>query len=245
MEEVSITVDKAAIGEESSLYAVGNKRRAIPDSSSGRYSNGNGFLNQKQLSDEELVRSFVESQNEESFNEIVNRYGDKIYRLALRITRKPSDAEDVLQEVFITLIGKLDSFHEESKFSTWLHRVAANASFMHLRTEKKKYQNEINLEEYVSYAADGMLQGTEEKDWSDRPDDVLLSKEVMEVIEKAVNELPVAYRVVFHLRDVEGFTNPEVAKVLGLSLTNVKSKIHRSRLFLRDRLSDYFYEWRK
>jgi RNA polymerase sigma-70 factor (ECF subfamily) len=125
MEEVSITVDKAAIGEESSLYAVGNKRRAIPDSSLGRYSNGNGFLNQKQLSDEELVRSFVESQNEESFNEIVNRYGDKIYRLALRITRKPSDAEDVLQEVFITLIGKLDSFHEESKFSTWLHRVAA------------------------------------------------------------------------------------------------------------------------
>jgi RNA polymerase sigma-70 factor, ECF subfamily len=244
MEEISMIVDKAVIGEESRLYAVGNKRAAIPDSSSGRYSNSNGILNHKELSDEELVRVFVETQDEEAFSEIVNRYGDKIYRTALRITHSPSDAEDVLQEVFITLIEKLDSFHEESKFSTWLHRVAANASFMHLRDEKK-YKNNMSLENYVSYDEDGALIGIELKDWSERADEVILSREGMEKIEKALNELPAAYRAVFHLRDVEGFTNHEVAKILNLSLPNVKSRIHRARLFLRDKLSDYFYEERK
>jgi RNA polymerase sigma-70 factor, ECF subfamily len=201
-------------------------------------------LNNQKLSDEELVRAFVGDNEEKAFNEIVNRYGDKIYKIALGITRNPSHAEDVLQEVFVTLLQKLDSFHEESKFSTWLYRVAANTSYMRLRSEKK-YNNELSLEDYVSYDEDGALKGIEIKDWSDRPDEVLLSKEVIEIIEKAVNELPIANRVVFHLRDVEGFSNEEVAKILRLSLPAVKTRIHRARLFLRDKLSDYFFEFRK
>ena len=83
------------------------------------------------------------------------------------------------------------------------------------------------------------------KDWSDIPEEVLLSREGMEIIESAVNELPVAYRVVFLLRDVEELTNHEVAEIFGLSVPAVKSRIHRARLFLRDELSDYFHEWRK
>jgi RNA polymerase sigma-70 factor, ECF subfamily len=201
-------------------------------------------LNNKKLSDEELVRAFVGDNEEKAFNEIVNRYGDKIYKIALGITRNPSHAEDVLQEVFVTLLQKLDSFHEDSKFSTWLYRVAANTSYMRLRSEKK-YNNELSLEDYVSYDEDGALKGIEIKDWSDRPDEVLLSKEVIEIIEKAVNELPIANRVVFHLRDVKGFSNDEVAKILRLSLPAVKTRIHRARLFLRDKLSDYFFEFRK
>jgi len=90
------------------------------------------------------------------------------------------------------------------------------------------------------YGQDGVLEGVEAKDWSGRPDEILLNKEAMEIIENAVNELPELYRIVFHLRDVEGLTNPEVARILGLSLLNVKSRIHRARLFLRERLSDYF-----
>jgi RNA polymerase sigma-70 factor, ECF subfamily len=212
---------------------------------SGReYSRDIAILNLKELPDEELVRSFVESQNEETFNEIVNRYGDNIYRTALRITHNPSDAEDVLQEVFIKLIRKLHTLRGESKFSTWLYRVAANASFMHLRSEIK-YKNEVSLENYISYDEDEILKGVEIKDWSDRPDEVLLNKEVMEIIEKAVDELPVPYRAVFHLRDVEGLTDHETAKALGLSVSAVKSRIHRGRLFLRGKLSDYLYEWRK
>ncbi|MER3446679.1 MAG: RNA polymerase subunit sigma [Candidatus Dadabacteria bacterium] len=231
------TDEKMRLGKESRpLCSIGNQA-AIPNSLHRRYSNNIGILNHKGLSDEVLAMSFLEDRNEEAFNEIVNRYGDKVYRTALRITHNPSDAEDVLQEVFITLIEKLDTFHEESKFSTWLYRVAANASFMHLRTEKK-YKNQVNLEDYVPYDEDGTLKVI--KDWSDRPDQVLLNKEEMEIIERAVNELPVSYRAVFHLRDVEGLTDYETAKVLGLSVSAVKSRIHRARLYLRDRLSDYF-----
>ena len=240
MSEINIAVEELAIQKESQLScSIRNKVATITDSSVRGHSNGNGILNHKGLSDEELVRNFVENQYEEAFNELVNRYADKIYRLALRITHNPSDAEDVLQEVFTILIEKLDTFHGESKFSTWLHRVAANASFIHLRSEKK-YKNNVGLENYAPYDEDGVLRGVEVKDWSDLPDEVLFSKEVMEKIEKAVNELPAAYRAVFHLRDVEGFTNQEVAKVLGLSVTAVKSRIHRVRLFLRDRLSYHF-----
>jgi RNA polymerase sigma-70 factor, ECF subfamily len=241
MDEMNITVEKLAIGEELQLnYAMGNKTAAVPGSSARGYAHNNRILNHKESSDEELVRSFVETQDEETFNEIVKRYGDKIYRLALRITRNPSDAEDVLQEVFIKLINNLHTLRGESKFSTWLYRVAANASFIHLRDEKK-YKNDITLEEYVSYDENGTLRGVEIRDWSDRPDEVLLNKEEMEIIEKAVNELPVPYRAVFHLRDVEGLTDYETAKVLGLSVSAVKNRIHRARLFLRDKLSDYFY----
>ncbi len=225
--------------EESKLfYSIGNKAAALPNVR--RYSSNSSILNHKELSDEKLVKSFVGAHDEEAFTEIINRYEDKIYRIALRITHNPSDAEDVLQEVFITLIEKLHTFHEESKFSTWLYRVAANASLMHLRTEKKKYKNEVSIEDYVSYKEDGTFKGVEIRDWSDKPDEVLFSKEAMEIIERAVNELPVPYRVVFHLRDVEGLTDYETAKVLGLSVSAVKSRIHRARLFLRDKLSDYF-----
>jgi RNA polymerase sigma-70 factor, ECF subfamily len=239
MNRVNITDERAGIGEESQpFYSFENRATTLPTVK--RHSSNNGVLNHKVLSDEKLARNFVESHDEEAFNEIVNRYGDKIYRTALRITHNPSDAEDVLQEVFIKLMNKLDTLCGESKFSTWLYRVAANASFMHLRTEKKKYKNEVSLENYVSYGEDGTFTGVEMKDWSDRPDEVLLNKETIQIIEKAVNELPVAYGIVFHLRDIEGLTNHEIAKILGLSLPNVKSRIHRTRLFLRDKLSDYF-----
>lgn len=226
-----------SVGESQLFYSMENKGAAIPTVRG--YSGGNGVLNHKVLSDEVLVKSFVETHNEEAFSEIVNRYGDKVYRTALRITHNPSDAEDVLQEVFITLIEKLGTFHEKSKFSTWLYRVAANASFMHIRTEKKK-RNEVSLENYVSYDEDGTLKGVEIRDWSSRPDEVLLNKEVTEIIERAADKLPVPYRAVFHLRDVEGLTDYETAKALGLSVSAVKSRIHRARLFLRDKLSDYF-----
>ena len=206
------------------------------------YSQHMPLLDHENLFDEELVRLFLERKDEAAFNEIVNRYGDKIYRLALRITRNHSDADDVLQVVFLAM-EKLHTFREEAKFSTWLYRVAANASYMHLRAKKKIYENEVSLEDYTSHNESGALQGIQIKDWSDRPDEVLLSREGMEMIETAVNQLPVPYRVVFHLRDVEGLTNPEVATALGLSLTTVKSRIHRARLFLRDKLSDYFNEW--
>lgn len=194
----------------------------------------------KAPTDEQLVGLFLERRDEEAFNEIVERYADKIYRLALRITRNPSDAEDILQQAFLS-IERLDALREGSKFSTWFYRVALNSCFMQLRAEKKHRKN-LSLNDYQPYMEAGALSGMQTRNWCRRPDDMVISREWMERIEKALGELPAAYRVVFHLRDIEGFSNLEAAKILGLSLANVKSRIHRARLFLRGRLSDYFYE---
>lgn len=140
--------------------------------------------------DEKLIELFISSKYERAFEEIVNGYADKIYRLAFKITRDYHSAEEILQEVFLTLINKIDTFRGESKFSSWLYRVTANAAYMHLRAQKK-YENDVSLEDYVPYDENGTLMGRiKAKDWSDRPDKVLLSKEAMEIIEKAVNELP-------------------------------------------------------
>jgi RNA polymerase sigma-70 factor (ECF subfamily) len=245
MNEVNIAAEKSETREESQLsYSIRNRVDAPHDFSAKRDRHKNGIINHERLCDEKLVRSFLETQDEEAFNEIVNRYADKIYRLALRITRNPNDAEEVLQEVFLTLIEKLNTFRGGSKFSTWLYRVAANESYIQFRSEKK-YGGNTSLEDYVSYDEDGALRGVRMKDWSDRPDELFLSKEGMEKIETAVNGLPVAYRIVFHLRDVEGLTTQEVANVLGLSITAVKSRVRRARLFLRDKLSDYFFDWKE
>lgn len=242
MNEINIAVEELAVQKKSKLsYSMGKKVAAIPDASAGRYSYNNWVLNHKVLSDEEMVRSFVETHDKEAFNEIVNRYANKIYRLALRITHDRSDAEDARQKVFVTLIEKLSAFRGDSRFSTWLYGVALNACYWHLRVEKK-YKRAVSLEDYFAHDEDGTLKEVQIKDWRNNPDEALSSKETMEAIERATKELPASYRTVFHLRDVEGLSNEEAAEILGVSLPNVKSRIHRARLYLRDKLSDYFYE---
>lgn len=195
--------------------------------------------------DEVLVKVFVNEQSEDAFTELVNRYSDKVYRLAYRITGNPDDAEEVLQEVFIILVEKLNTFRQESRFSTWLYRVAANASYMFLRGGKKDKESQVSFDDYKPYNDHGALEGVADKDWSDIPEYKLLSIEGTQLIEKAINKLPEDYKIVFHMKDVEGLTSREIAKVLGLSLPAVKSRVLRARLFLRDKLSDYYSEWDK
>lgn len=190
------------------------------------------------LTDKKLVACFVDTRDERAFNELVGRYANKIYGTALRITRNPSAAEDVLQEVFIILVEKLHTFSSEYKFSTWLYSVTANASFSHLRSEKK-HRNSVSFEEYLSSAESGAGAGADLRSRVPGSDDALSTREWMEKIERAVSELPASYRAVFHLRDVEGLSNVEVAEILNLTLPNVKSRIHRARLVLRDKLSGY------
>jgi len=202
-----------------------------------------GYIDVENSKDELLVKFFVDSQHEEAFTELVNRYSDKVYRLTYRITGNPDDAEEVLQEVFIILIEKLHTFRQESRFSTWLYRVAANASYMYLRGGKKKKESQVSFDDYKPYNDHGVLEGVQDKDWSDIPDYKLLSLEGSQLIEKAIAELPEEYKIVFHMKDVEGMTSKEIAKILNLSLPAVKSRVLRARLFLRDKLSDYYSEW--
>ena len=196
-------------------------------------------------SDEELVNLYTNDGEESAFDEIVSRYSDRIYGFAFRITRNTSDAEEVFQEVFLTLTKKLDTFRGESKFSSWLYRVTVNASYMYLRSQKK-HESNISLENYVPYDDKGTLMDRiMDKDWSSRPDIVIYGKEALKIIDESINELPESYRTVFHLRDIDGLSNEEVADILEITVPAVKSRLHRARLFLRDKLSDYFHEWRR
>jgi RNA polymerase sigma-70 factor (ECF subfamily) len=194
------------------------------------------------IPDEHLVALFVGNRDEDAFGELVNRYADRIYRIALRITRDPGEAEDVLQDVFVILTSKAGTFRMESRFSTWLYRVALNSSYMRIRTKKKITTNESSLDGYAPYDESGFLRDVADRDFSGRPDSELMSREALEMIRDSINELPEQYKDVFHLRHEEGLSDLEAAEVLGISVSAAKSRIHRARLFLRDRLSDYFYE---
>ncbi len=197
------------------------------------------------MTDEELVELYISENNESAFEEIINRYADRIYSIALRITNDHHGSEEVLQEVFLTLTKKIDTFQAKSKFSTWLYRVTVNASYTHLRAEKK-HESDISLESYAPYDENGTLMGRiKSKDWGNRPDIILFQKEAIDIIEKAVSELPEKHRIVLHLRDIDDLSNEEISEILGISEGAVKSRLHRARLFLRDKISDYFYEWRK
>lgn len=194
------------------------------------------------IPDEHLVALFVTNRDEDAFGELVNRYADRIYRIALRITRDPGEAEDVLQDVFVILTTKAGTFRMESRFSTWLYRVALNSSYMRIRTKKKIDTNESSLDGYAPYDQSGILHGVADKDFSHRPDSELMTREALEKIRDSIDELPEQYKDVFHLRHEEGLSDLETAEVLGISLSAAKSRIHRARLFLRDRLADYFFE---
>ncbi len=194
------------------------------------------------LPDNSLVKLFVNERSAKAFEELVNRYSDKVMRLALRITRNETEAEEALQNVFLALLKKLDSFRGDSKFSTWLYRVALNTAYMHTGIAKKKAERETSLENYAPYNERGELHGVSEKSWGWIPDEELLSREGAEIINNTVDELPLKYRVVFQLGDVEGLSDKQTAEVLGLSLSAVKSRKRRARLFLRDKLSNYYYD---
>jgi RNA polymerase sigma-70 factor, ECF subfamily len=244
MKDMNPAVEELTLPEETdNLYTAGNK--AQTKSLTEKTPNNNiAEPDFKHLNDKELVSLFVKTHDEDAFNEIVDRYGEKIFRTALRITGNTSGADDVLQEVFVKLVEKLETFHGKSKFSTWLYSVSVNASFAYLRGEKK-YKDNVSYEEYISDIEGVVSNEIDTRNSNYNSDHSYLRHELIEKIEQAVNELPTHYRVVFHLRDVEGLTNPEVATILGLSVTAVKFRIRRARLYLRHRLSSYLPESRK
>lgn len=243
MKDVSLSHEKELQNEAPyHITSLGNKEGSTLESFTKEYLKDGTSFNYSKLSDELLISLYLKNEDEGAFNEIVNRYGEKIHRLAFRITHSTRNADDVLQEVFMILVEQLDTFRNKAKFSTWLYKVATNASLAYLR-KQKRYEREASLEDYQPYEESGVLGGVVHSNWSNMPDDALIDKEGKELIEKAVSEIPQKYRIVFQLRDVEGLSNPEVGNILELSMPAVKSRIHRARHFLRHKLSDYFYEW--
>jgi RNA polymerase sigma-70 factor (ECF subfamily) len=178
----------------------------------------------------------VKSGDHEAFAQLVRRYEGKVYQLALRLTGNDMDAMDVLQDVFLSVYQKIHTFRGTAAFSSWLYRIAANASFA--RLNKRKRTAAVALDDVIP-VLDESASGFH-TEWSNKPDAVLFNKEAREALEKAIRSLPDDFRTVVVLRDVENLPNHEVADLLNLSVPAVKSRLHRARLALRKMLGDYF-----
>ncbi len=169
---------------------------------------------------------------------LVETYGDRVYRLALRITGSNEDAEEVAQDALWTAARKVSTFKGEAAFGSWLYRIAANAAYQKLRARKAK-AHEIAMDDVLP-AFDAAGRHFEPMaDWSDRVDEQALQGELRRVLGAAIDELPPDYRTALVMHDVEGLSNPDIAEALGISLPAVKSRVHRSRLFVRKQLAEY------
>lgn len=167
---------------------------------------------------------------------LAERYEGVVYRFAMRMCRNVEDAKEILQDTFLTALRALGDFRGESRFSTWLYRIASNACLK--RRTRAAADRELPLEEFLP-AREG--EGPPEiPDWSENPEAVSLKGEVAGRLEAAIDRLPRDYKIVLVLRDVEGLSNEEVATALDLTVGAVKSRLHRARLFMRRELSGYF-----
>lgn len=177
-------------------------------------------------------------EDSDATEQLVDRYADRVYRLALRITGSREDAEEVAQDALWTAARKIHTFKGDSAFGSWLYRITANSAYMKLRSRRSR-AGEIALDDVLPALDGGGLHFEPMDDWSPRVDERALQGELRRVLESAIAELPPDYRTALVLHDVEGMTNPDIADALGISLAAVKSRVHRSRLQLRKRLADY------
>jgi RNA polymerase sigma-70 factor (ECF subfamily) len=190
--------------------------------------------------EEALVRDF-QAGDLDAYDKIAEIYQKKIYGLSFNLTRNQMDAQDVTQEVLLTLFKKVHTFQGKSAFSSWVYRITLNASYMKLRSKKK--EPNVSLEDLLpSYNGSGYQQ-EKIQDWSENTESLLFANETREVIQKAVDQLPEKEKVVFILRDGEGLSTEKVSDILELTIPAVKSRLHRARLFLRKKLSSYFEEY--
>lgn len=184
--------------------------------------------------DRQLI-SEIKKKNEGCFEELINRYSAKVFNLAMRITRNQEDAEDVLQDVCTTVFTKISSFEGKSQFSSWLYRVAMNSSFMKIRSRKRK--RTVSIEDLDPSSNQNW--GTNRSELTDI-DTMTTRHELREAIERAVDGLPDEYKAIFVLRDIDGLSNQSVSEVLELSVPAVKSRLHRSRLLMREKLQPHY-----
>ncbi len=186
--------------------------------------------------DETALVTQARQGDSEAFNGLAERYQRNIFRLAQNITQNREDAEDVLQETFLKAYEHLPEFHGDSKFYTWIVRIAVNEALMKLR--KRKWDKTVWLDEPINTGEDSVAR--EITVWEDNPEQRYSKEELHDILDKAVNGLAPPYRTVFVLRDMEGLSTEETAEALELSVPAVKSRLLRARLQLRDKLTAFF-----
>ena len=183
--------------------------------------------------DEAVLVAEAKAGSYEAFEDLVNRYEKKIYRLGLNLTGNPEDAEDMLQETFLKAFEHLADFREDSRFYTWIVRIAINQGLMKLR--KRRGSKEVQIEDGEN--DDGEIIPRDFADWRPNPEQELQRTELETILQDAARSLPMTFRTVFFLRDVEGLSTEETAELLNLSEGAVKARLFRARLRLREELS--------
>lgn len=189
---------------------------------------------QNEISLEKLVAG-----DRAEFARLVDVYSGSIYRLGLKMLGNPQDAEDVLQNTFMSALVHLSSFEGRSSVATWLYRIATNEALMMIRKRKPEISLELETPEGEAESIED-LKPTVFADWSGLPEEELLSMEGKNILDAAIQGLPETLRIVFILRDIEGLSIKETADTLNLTETNVKTRLLRARMYLRERLSTYY-----
>ena len=199
-----------------------------------------------QQRDERALLEASRAGDSAAVEELVRSYQGRVYGFAMRMCRNAEDAKDILQETFLGMIRSIREFRGESKFTTWLYRIASNACLKKRRRGvfEPEPEQELSLDDLMPRAGpDGRK--PEIADWSEDAERALLRGELSQQMEAAIDRLPPEYKIVLVLRDVEGFSAEETAEMLKLSVPAVKSRLHRARVFVRRELSGYFQDQRK
>jgi RNA polymerase sigma-70 factor (ECF subfamily) len=195
--------------------------------------------NRKKVKDNDfdLIQS-INSGQVEKFHDLVKRYDQKLYNFSLRMCRDHSDAEDMVQETFLNVFRYLKNFRHESKFKNWLYKVAASTCTKKRRKSKFAPEKELSLDDFRP--SDEAEPPDQVPEWALMPLDKVLNEELAGAINQGILSIPKKYRMVIVLRDIEGFSTAETAQILNISPANVKVRLHRARLYLRDKLKGYF-----
>ena len=172
--------------------------------------------------------------------ELLRLYQGKIFSLAMSILKNESDAEEATQDVFMTVIRKVNTFKGNSAFYSWIYRICVNTCLMRLRGKRRN--DTVAIEDFMPVFTEEGMHASPVDDWSKEVERKALNEELGKMIRKFTEELSEKYRVVFVLSDIEGLSNEETAKILGMSVPAVKSRLHRARLYLREQLSRYLQE---
>ncbi|MBI2821438.1 MAG: sigma-70 family RNA polymerase sigma factor [Acidobacteria bacterium] len=189
------------------------------------------------LTEQDLIQR-LRKKSAEAFEELVAGYARRLYYVSIRILRNAQDAEDAVQETFLRAFQTIDGFREESSLYTWLYRIVCNQSLMKLR--QRSHHPVVPIEPYLprfeqGQHADPIL------DWSETPDVALQTKEISDLFEKCVRELPEDHRLAYILKDVEKLSEDHVCEILGVSKPTMKNRVHSARLVIRKRIEDHFF----
>lgn len=192
------------------------------------------------MTDEQSLIAASKDGDPAALDTLVRTHQDRVYGFAMRMCRNVEDAKDILQETFLGMVRSVREFRDESKFSTWLYRIAANACLKKRRrgVHDPTPEQELSLDELMP-RPDAEGRRPQIADWSEDAERALLRGELSGRMEAAIDKLPKEYKIVLVLRDVEGLSAEETAQAVGLSVAAVKSRLHRARVFVRRELAEY------